>query len=97
MPALPNALLGSDIALRLMTEAQEPRYARSGDAHIAYQIVGDGPVDLESGHHVVHDCSNIVHLELEGGGSVPRSESPIPRTSNRTSREKLANRFRKRA
>src|SRR5258708_34217102 len=24
----------------------EVRYARSGDVHIAYQVVGDGPVDL---------------------------------------------------
>ena len=22
------------------------RYARSGDTHIAYQVVGDGPLDL---------------------------------------------------
>ncbi len=26
--------------------APETRYARSGDIHIAYQVVGDGPVDL---------------------------------------------------
>src|SRR5438874_11493109 len=26
--------------------APETRYARSGDVHIAYQVVGDGPVDL---------------------------------------------------
>src|SRR5579859_830608 len=26
--------------------APETRYARSGDLHIAYQVVGDGPVDL---------------------------------------------------
>jgi pimeloyl-ACP methyl ester carboxylesterase len=24
----------------------ETRYARSGDVHIAYQVVGDGPIDL---------------------------------------------------
>ena len=24
----------------------DPRYARSGDVHIAYQVVGDGPIDL---------------------------------------------------
>jgi hypothetical protein len=24
----------------------ETRYVKSGDAHIAYQVVGDGPVDL---------------------------------------------------
>jgi class 3 adenylate cyclase/pimeloyl-ACP methyl ester carboxylesterase len=27
-------------------EIPETRYARSGDAHIAYQVVGEGPVDL---------------------------------------------------
>src|SRR5246127_548625 len=26
--------------------APETKYARSGDLHIAYQVVGDGPVDL---------------------------------------------------
>src|SRR5205807_2910842 len=26
--------------------APETRYARSGDLHIAYQVVGDGPIDL---------------------------------------------------
>src|SRR5438270_13292063 len=26
--------------------APETRYARSGDIHIAYQVVGDGPIDL---------------------------------------------------
>ena len=26
--------------------APETRYTRSGDVHIAYQIVGDGPIDL---------------------------------------------------
>ena len=24
----------------------ETRYARSGDVHIAYQVIGDGPIDL---------------------------------------------------
>ncbi len=24
----------------------ETRYARSGDVHIAYQVTGDGPIDL---------------------------------------------------
>jgi hypothetical protein len=24
----------------------ETRYAKSGDVHIAYQVVGEGPVDL---------------------------------------------------
>ena len=25
---------------------RETRYARSGDVHIAYQVIGDGPIDL---------------------------------------------------
>ena len=29
-----------------MPDAPEILYARSGDVHIAYQVVGDGPVDL---------------------------------------------------
>ena len=29
-----------------MAEVPEPRYAPSGDIRIAYQVVGDGPVDL---------------------------------------------------
>ena len=29
-----------------MTAVPETRYARSGDVHIAYQVVGDGPIDL---------------------------------------------------
>jgi class 3 adenylate cyclase len=28
------------------TDAPETRFAKSGDAHIAYQVVGDGPIDL---------------------------------------------------
>jgi pimeloyl-ACP methyl ester carboxylesterase len=24
----------------------EVRYARSGDVHVAYQVIGDGPIDL---------------------------------------------------
>ncbi len=35
----------------------ETRYARSGDVHIAYQVVGDGPLDLV----VVHGF--VSHLE----------------------------------
>jgi pimeloyl-ACP methyl ester carboxylesterase len=27
-------------------EPPETRYTKSGDAHIAYQVVGDGPIDL---------------------------------------------------
>ena len=29
-----------------MTAAPETRYAKSGDVHIAYQVLGDGPIDL---------------------------------------------------
>ena len=34
----------------------ETRYARSGDVHIAYQMVGDGPLDL------VHIPGFVSHL-----------------------------------
>lgn len=27
-------------------DVPEPRYARSGDLNIAYQVVGEGPLDL---------------------------------------------------
>jgi class 3 adenylate cyclase len=30
----------------MLTETPETRFARSGDAHVAYQVVGDGPLDL---------------------------------------------------
>lgn len=29
-----------------MTAVPETRYAKSGDVHIAYQVLGDGPIDL---------------------------------------------------
>jgi pimeloyl-ACP methyl ester carboxylesterase len=29
-----------------VTDAPETRYARSGDAHLAYQVIGDGPIDF---------------------------------------------------
>ena len=29
-----------------MLQRPETQYAKSGDIHIAYQVVGDGPVDL---------------------------------------------------
>ena len=36
----------------------ETKYAKSGDVHIAYQVVGDGPVDL------VFVPGWITHVEL---------------------------------
>ena len=38
--------------------APEPAYATSGDIHIAYQIVGGGPIDL------VFVPGSISHLEI---------------------------------
>jgi hypothetical protein len=29
-----------------MTAVPETRYAKSGDVHIAYQVMGEGPIDL---------------------------------------------------
>ena len=37
----------------------ETRYARSGDIHIAYQVSGEGPVD------VVFVQGYVTHLEIE--------------------------------
>ena len=36
----------------------ETKYAKSGDVHIAYQVIGDGPVDL------VFVPGWITHVEL---------------------------------
>ena len=38
----------------------ETRYAKSGDVHIAYQVTGNGPIDL------VWVPGFISNLELEG-------------------------------
>jgi len=35
----------------------ETKYARSGDVYIAYQVVGEGPIDL------VHTPGAISHLD----------------------------------
>jgi hypothetical protein len=43
----------------------ETRYAKSGDVHIAYQVIGDGPVDL------VFVSGWITHVEL-GWDDSPR-------------------------
>src|SRR5438067_11079010 len=42
-------------------DTPETRYARSGDASIAYQVVGDGPIDL------VLVLGFATHLELQWG------------------------------
>ena len=42
-----------------MAEIPQTRYARSGDLHIAYQVLGNGPID------VMLVPGWISHLELE--------------------------------
>jgi hypothetical protein len=42
-----------------MNETPETRYARSGDLHIAYQVIGDGPFD------VVESPGWISHMEYQ--------------------------------
>ena len=37
---------GERLALRLVRAAPKTRYARSGDVNIAYQVAGEGPIDL---------------------------------------------------
>ena len=44
-------------------EAPQTRYATSGDVSIAYQVVGDGPIDL------VLVRGSVTHLELRLGAS----------------------------
>lgn len=48
-----------------MAEMPQTRYARSGDLHIAYQVMGDGPLD------VVLVPGWVSHLELEWENPVP--------------------------
>ena len=45
----------------------ETRYARSGDVHIAYQVFGDGPVDVVSG--TVRDLVAGSGLEFDDRGA----------------------------
>ena len=40
----------------MATDAPETKYARSGDVHIAYQVLGSGPIDLV---HVPPVVSNL--------------------------------------
>jgi class 3 adenylate cyclase len=47
MPLDRNArLVRRSVGLHTLDVTPETRYAKSGDVHIAYQVVGDGPVDL---------------------------------------------------
>jgi hypothetical protein len=42
-----------------MISVPDTRYAKSGDTYIAYQVVGDGPLDL------VFVPGFITHLEMQ--------------------------------
>jgi class 3 adenylate cyclase len=53
-----DKLLLSEWEACVMVERSMPRYARNGDVHIAYQIVGDGPID------VVHTSGIWSNLEV---------------------------------
>ena len=46
-----------------MAVGPETRYALSGDVHIAYQVIGDGPFDL------VYVPGYVTHMELQWRGS----------------------------
>jgi pimeloyl-ACP methyl ester carboxylesterase len=53
---------GLAVVLRLGEDAEvgpETRYALSGDVHIAYQVVGDGPFDL------IFVPGFVTHVELQ--------------------------------
>ena len=45
-----------------MPEVPETRYARAGDVHIAYQVVGDGPVDVV---YIPPQLQQLEHLWAE--------------------------------
>ena len=53
-----SAAGGPTTPVPLVTTAPETRFAKSGDVHIAYQVVGDGPLDL------VFVPGVLNHLEL---------------------------------
>lgn len=67
----------------------ETRYARHGDDHIAYQIVGDGPIDMvfmskywprsgpESAFLWQPTTGEVFHCQKNGGGA-SRSVGPRP-------------------
>ena len=57
-----------------MAEIPETRYARSGDTHIAYQVVGKGPLDL------VWVPGFLSHVELQWQN--PRSAHLLQRLSS---------------
>ena len=48
-----------------MTDVPETRYARTGDWHVAYQVIGEGPLDL------VMVPGWVSHLELEWENAYP--------------------------
>ena len=52
-------LAGDTIRLRIAPSPPQTQYAKSGDASIAYQVVGDGPIDL------VLVLGFTTHLELQ--------------------------------
>jgi DNA-binding SARP family transcriptional activator/pimeloyl-ACP methyl ester carboxylesterase len=49
----------ADAAERALVDRPETRYARSGEASIAYQVLGDGPLDL------VFATGLVSHLDLQ--------------------------------
>jgi hypothetical protein len=46
----------ADSIVRDVTDVPEIQYAKSGDVHIAYQVVGEGPIDLVYSPGI---CSNL--------------------------------------
>ena len=54
----------------------ETRFAKSGDAHIAYQVVGNGPLDL------VYVPGWVSNVGAELGGAVVRA---VPHAARRRS------------
>src|SRR5947199_2471871 len=59
-PALNLTLAPSSMTLSPVTEV---RFARSGDVHVAYRVVGEGPIDL------VYAQGAFTHLEIYWGAA----------------------------
>ena len=73
-PSLSDVAQRAEAADTVGVEAPETRYARSGDVSIAYQVSGDGPLDL------VFVPGFVSHLEVER--SVPEFAAALDELSS---------------
>ena len=68
------------------------KYAKSGDVHIAYQVIGDAPVDLVLAPGAVSHLDVMRAIELFGTEVAPIVEREVAATEprNAKAREPLA-------